>query len=175
MKFAADPPITSAFPRHGAGGRGNYGGRQDLPHFFTIIPEHNLIYVRYSGVVTIEDYVRVVEGVTAHPGFSIEHKHLVDLTHLKRVKREYFKIMLMQARIAEWVARARAEILSVMVAPTPEAMATAKMVLRSWERLDTPVVRRVIPAMEQAASLLGLEDATLRRILDDIDRVAPLD
>jgi len=144
-----------------------------LAHYFKIIPQHSLIYVRYSGTVTIGDYASVVEGVAAHPDFSIEHKHLIDLTRLVRVKREYFKVMLMQARIAEWVAKARSEILSVVVAPTPEAMHATKMVLQSWERLDTPVVRRVIPDMEQAASLLGLDQSMLDGILAEIDRVAP--
>ena len=145
-----------------------------MASYFTVIPQHSLLYVRYSGIVTIDDYASVVEGVAAHPDFSIEHKHLIDLTHLVKIKRDYFKVMLMQARIAEWVAKARSEILSVVVAPTPEAMHATKMVLRSWEHLDTPVVRRVIPDMEQAASLLGLEDATLRTILGEINRTAPL-
>ncbi len=144
-----------------------------MPACFKFFPERSLIYMRYSGVVTIDDYVSVVEGVTGHPRFSVEYKHLVDLTHLRKVKRDYFRLMLMQARIIDVVARARSDILSVIVAPTDEAMAAAKMILRSWDDLETPVVRRVIPEMSQAASLLGLEAAELGGLIAEFDRAMP--
>ena len=132
-----------------------------LASFFRILPEHSLVYARYSGEVTIDDYLGVVEGVQNHPDFRIEFKHLIDLMDLTEIKLDYVKVMKAQAQIAGLVANATSDILSVVVAPTPIALQAAKMVLRSWDDLDTPVVRRIVSNLTQAAVLLGLPKNTL--------------
>ncbi len=139
-----------------------------MASFYRIIPEHNLVYVRYSGTVTIDDYLAVVEGVRNHPDFQIQFKQLIDLTHLTNIKRDYIKVMLAQARIAELVAKSTSDILSVVVAPTPIAMEAASMVIRSWDKLDTPVVRRIVSDMSEAEALLGCKQGTLPELLKQI-------
>ncbi len=137
-----------------------------MAYFFRLFPEHSLVYVRYSGTVTIDDYLSVVEGVRDHPDFSLDFKHLIDLTRLTNLKREYVKVMMAQARIAELVASSRSDILSVVVAPTPIAMEAASLVIRSWDKLDTPVVRRIVSDMSEAEALLGCRKGTLPELLN---------
>ncbi len=139
-----------------------------MASFYRIIPEHNLVYVRYSGTVTIDDYLAVVEGVRNHPDFQIQFKQLIDLRHLTNIKRDYIKVMLAQARIAELVAKSTSDILSVVVAPTPIAMEAASMVIRSWDKLDTPVVRRIVSDMSEAEALLGCKQGTLPELLKQL-------
>jgi len=139
-----------------------------LAHFFRILPEYNLVYARYSDTVTIDDYLAVVEGVCGHPDFHVQFKHLIDLTHLKKIKREYVKVMLAQARIADLVANSTSDILSVVVAPTPVAMEAASLVVRSWDKLDTPVVRRIVSDMTEAEALLGCRHGILPELLKQL-------
>jgi hypothetical protein len=118
--------------------------------------------------VTIDDYLAVVEGVRNHPDFQVQFKHLIDLTHLTGIKREYVKVMMAQARIAELVAGSTSDILSVVVAPTPIAMEAASLVIRSWDKLDTPVVRRIVSDMSEAEALLGCKQGTLPELLKQL-------
>jgi len=136
-----------------------------LPSFFRILPEHSLVYARYNGEVTINDYLSVVEGVRNHPDFRVEYKHLVDLRDLTGIKLEYVKVMKAQARIVDLIADAKSDILSVVVAPTPIALEAAKMVLRSWDNLDTPVVRRIVSNISEAEVLLGCRTGKLADLL----------
>ena len=92
-----------------------------------------------------------------HPDFRAEFKHLIDLTDLTEIKLDYAKVMKAQARIAGLIANAKSDVLSVVVAPTPVALEAAKMVLRSWDGQDTPVVRRIVSDMSEAGFLLGLQ------------------
>ncbi len=110
----------------------------------------------------------VVEGVRKHPDFQVQFKQLIDLTHLTNIKRDYIKVMLAQARIAELVAKSTSDILSVVVAPTPIAMEAASMVIRSWDKLDTPVVRRIVSDMAEAEALLGCKQGTLPELLKQL-------
>ncbi len=136
-----------------------------MASFFRVLPEQSLVYARYSGAITIDDYLYVVEGVMKHPDFRIEFKHLIDLTNLTEINLEYVKVMKAQARIAGMVADSNSDILSVVVAPTPVALAAAKMVLRSWDNLDTPVVRRIVTDLSEAATLLGLRKNSMPKLL----------
>jgi len=136
-----------------------------LASYFCVLPEQSLVYARYSGAITIEDYLYVVEGVMKHPDFRIEFKHLIDLMDLTEIKLEYVKVMKAQAQIAGLVANAKSDILSVVVAPTPIALEAAKMVLRSWDSLDTPVIRRIVSNLTEAAVLLGLPKNTLPNLI----------
>jgi len=128
-----------------------------LASFFRILPEHSLVYARYSGTIVTDDYLSVVNGVMKHPDFRAEFKHLIDLTDLTEIKLDYAKVMKAQARIAGLIANAKSDVLSVVVAPTPVALEAAKMVLRSWDGQDTPVVRRIVSDMSEAGFLLGLQ------------------
>lgn len=139
-----------------------------LPANFRISPEHHLIFSRYFGTVVIEDYIDIVEGVISHPDFDIHQKHLIDLTHLEKLKRNYLKMMMIQARLADLVAQSRSDILHVIVAPNPVAIDAAKTVLKSWDRLETKVIGRVVRNLDEAATLLGLSEKQIYSLKDEI-------
>ncbi len=136
--------------------------------YFKIFPELNLVYMRYSGAASIADYISIVDGYTSHPDYDLHRKFLVDLRSLENFERDYTAALALQARIAEYTHSAQADILSVMVAPSPVAMEAAKLVSRSWEGIDSPVVRRIVPSMEEAATLLGIGTATLDELLSQV-------
>ena len=136
--------------------------------YFKIFPEINLVYVRYSGTASIADYISVVDGYTSHPDYDPHRKNLVDLRGLENFERDYTAALALQARIAEYALTAQADILSVMVAPSPVAMEVAKLITRSWEGIDSPVIRRIVPSMDEAATLLGIGKETLDDLLSQV-------
>jgi len=71
-------------------------------------------------------------------------------------------------QIAEYATRAPSEIMSVVVAPTPVAREATQIVFRSWQDLDSPILRRVVPSMEEACDLLGIEEETLEGLLSSV-------
>lgn len=137
-----------------------------MPGHFAIFPEENLAVFRYWGRGRFIDYERIVAEFPAHPDFSLELKHVVDLRDLQSYQRNPLRLMLLQARIAEHALKARSEILSVIIAPHPVAQKAARIVLASWEKLDTGVVRRIVENSADAADLVGLPPERLKAILE---------
>ena len=140
----------------------------DMAGYFRIFPDHNLVYVRYSGAASIADYVAVIDGYTNHADYDPHRKNLVDLRALDSFERDYTAALALQARIAEYALTAQADILSVMVAPSPVALEVAKLITRSWEGIDSPVIRRIVPSMNEAATLLGIGQDTLDGLLKQV-------
>ncbi len=139
-----------------------------MAYLIRIFPEHDLAYIRYSGMASLDDYISVVEEYPRHPDFRLGQKNLIDLTHLEGIERDYTRIMALQAKIAEYATRAPSEIMSVVVAPTPVAREATQIVFRSWQDLDSPILRRVVPSMEEACDLLGIEEETLEGLLSSV-------
>ncbi len=140
-----------------------------MPHLVRIFPEHNLAYIRYSGKVTIDDYAAVVQEYTSHPQFSIEQKQLIDLRYMTDVERDYARIIALQAKIAEYAIGTAPEILSIAIAPTPIAMEAVRLVYQSWDDLDTPVARKVVRDVPEAADLLGIPLETLNALIATVE------
>ncbi len=146
---------------NGAKGRGMAG-------LFRIFPEHNLVYVRYSGLATIADYISVVQEYPRHPDFDLHRTNLIDLRFLEDFERDYASVLKLQAHTAEYALSARADILSITVAPSQVAQEAAKLIARSWEGLETPVVRRIVPTMEEASTLIGINIETLEGLIKQV-------
>ncbi len=136
-----------------------------MPACFRIFPEHGVVVFRYWGDARLSDYEDMIRTFPENPDFSLALKHLVDLGALERFERNPLKLMLLQARIAEHTARAPSEILSVMLAPTEIGRKAARLVKASWDRLDSGVVRRVVSRIDEAALLLGIDEADVRAML----------
>ena len=137
-----------------------------MPGHFRIFPDQGLAVFRYWGHARLRDYEDVVRRFPEDPEFSLKLKHLVDLSDIVRFERNPLKLMLLQARIAEYTTRARSEILSVVLAPTETGRKAAQMVKASWDRLDSGVVRRVVARIDDAALLLGIDEAEVRAMLE---------
>ncbi len=152
----------------GAGASPQKQESSTLAHLLRIFPGHDLVYIRYSGMATLDDYIAVVEEYPRHPDFRLGQKHLIDLSHLGGIERDYTRIMALQAKIAEFASRTPSEIMSVVVAPTPVALEATQIVFRSWQDLDTPVVRRVVPSMAEACGLLGIGEEELAGLLASV-------
>ncbi|RMD88762.1 MAG: hypothetical protein D6811_13445 [Alphaproteobacteria bacterium] len=129
-----------------------------------IEPDLDLAWVRYHGDVTDADYREVVAAYPEHPHFRLGQRMLVDLRDMRSLKFRHLLVIALQARIADHALRSPNEILQVIVAPSSLAMKATSTVLRSWRGLSTPVVRRVVGELDEAATILGIDEAVLHRI-----------
>jgi hypothetical protein len=138
-----------------------------------IYPELDLAWVRYHGDVTDADYRAVVAAYPEHPDFRLGQRMLVDLRDMRSLKFRHLLVIALQARIADYAMRSPNEILQVIVAPSSLAMKATSTVLRSWRGLSTPVVRRVVGELDEAATILGIDEAKLHRIGREVRLPAP--
>ena len=139
-----------------------------MPASFRVFPQHNLACFRYSGMVTTADYLGVLRGFPQDPDFKLGLKHVTDISDLQEIEADHAAMMQIQAKIAEYVVGAPVETLSVIIAPTEAALNAAAMVLRSWKGLDVPIARSVVASAEEAAKLLGIDEAVLETCLSEI-------
>ncbi len=132
---------------------------------FQYFPDHDLIYIRYAGTGRAIDYLRVVAGIGYSRDIPKDANRLVDLRELTGFSRDSLLLMKIQARIVEQTLRASREYMSVVVAPGRAGQEIAGSVFKSWQQLDTPVIRRMVTNMQEAGALLGLDAAALDEIL----------
>ena len=133
-----------------------------MPVTFTIMNDLGLVYVRYRGVVRLEETLSAVASYAADPGFRFDQKHLVDLSEIDDYERNFVELMKAQAHKAASFSAGLDKTMMVYYAPTKVGLMMAQIVLKSWDGLDA-VVARVTQDEEQALHMLGL---SYRRIVD---------
>ena len=97
-------------------------------------------------------FARYAANKDSAPG----QKHLVDLSRMTDMSKNYAKIMAMQARFAGVLGQSAMPAILVYYAPTPLGQHLASVVLRSWEGLDGPPIR-ILEDETEALKLLGCE------------------
>lgn len=140
-----------------------------MPVTFQILPDRGLVYVRYQGPARLDETMEAFGRYMQHPDARPWQKHLVDLSAVTDIERDYAKLMAVQARKADQFLPGKSEVLMVYYAPTRIAREIAHMVLKSWETFDA-VVARVQSSERDALSLLGLPET---RFSDLLERAGP--
>lgn len=126
-----------------------------MPATFQILPQHNLVYVRYSGMMLVEDSLRAFGAYATHPDARHGQRHLIDLSRITDMERDYARIMQLQALKGATLAMRETETLMVYFANTPLSLMAAAMAKNGWS--DTyGVVAIVLKRENQVLNALGL-------------------
>lgn len=133
-----------------------------MPVAFRILPQHDLVFVVFSGSVGIAETAESVAACARHPDFRPGMKHLFDLGAVTGVERDYPAYLALQAKAVENLGAQPEDSLLVYHAPTAPGQQMAALVCRSWDGLPGTVVR-VVENEEAACEVLGLRD---RRFAD---------
>ncbi|GAA5068709.1 hypothetical protein N0B44_01530 [Roseibacterium beibuensis] len=131
-----------------------------MPVDYRVLPEYNLVYVRYSGRAALDESFAVFGKFARDPLATPGQKHFVDLSKVTEIEEDFPKLIALQARKVGEFMRGLAPSMLLYFAPGPVPYAMARMVLRSWEGLDGPTVLVQQDEM-MAFSLLGLPEMTL--------------
>ncbi|MCR9110110.1 hypothetical protein [Marivita sp. XM-24bin2] len=143
-----------------------------MPAQFQILPQQNLVYVRYSGVMLVEDSLKAFGAYAQHPDARPGQRHLIDLSRITDMERDFARIMQLQATKAADLAMRETETLMVYFANTPVSLRAAALAKNGWSA-SQGVIAIVQESEEAAMQALGLSfdrfDDLLQTSLRDID------
>lgn len=139
-----------------------------MPITVQIISEHNLVYVRYTGAMLVSETAAALTEFAKHPLAGPGLRHLVDLTRLTELDRDYAKFMEIQAKKVETMAGHGIETFMVYYANTPLGLQAAKMGKNGWTP-ESGVVAIVLEDEDHALHALGLPYDSIATMLDKVD------
>ncbi|MGH1369281.1 MAG: hypothetical protein ACRBCL_11760 [Maritimibacter sp.] len=131
---------------------------------FQILPGEGIVYVKYTGVMTVQESFAQLAAYQAHPDFRPTHKHLVDLADITDFERNFPEIIRLQATKVEMVSAAPTPTLLAYYAPNAMAQAAARAALKSWEGLSH-VIPLLAKSESEALSLIGSSATSLDVLL----------
>lgn len=135
---------------------------------FHILPARGLVYVRYEGVVNITDSAAAFGAYMQDPAFRPGQKQLVDLAAATGWEADYPRLMALQAEKAGALVVPGHETLFVYHAPNQTTRAIARVILRSWDDVDT-VVPLIIDKEAEALAVLGQPERRFADLLANAD------
>jgi hypothetical protein len=135
-----------------------------MPVSFRLFPSRNLILFRYAGHIRLTEPAAAVQASAQASGFRPAMRHLVDVSQVTGVDRDWPALLRQQAEIATVMVPQGPEQLVLFYAPTRPGQWMAQMARRSWEGLNIVSVR-VIEDEAEALALLGLPERTIAALL----------
>jgi hypothetical protein len=139
-----------------------------VPISVQIIPEHNLVYVRYTGEMRVTETAEALTEFAKHPLAGPGLRHLVDLTRITDIDRDYAKFMEIQAKKVETMAGHGIETFMVYYANTPVGLHAANLGKNGWTP-ESGVVAIVLEDEDHALHALGLPYDSIAVMLDKVD------
>lgn len=137
-----------------------------MPVAFRILPRSGVVYLRFEDRILIDENIQAFRAYARHPDAHPAQKHLVDLSGITAIEWDYVKLMQLQALKAGFFCGRGSQTLKVYYCPTKLSLSVAKMILRSWDGINT-----VIPIIQQheddALSVLGLRQGCFSNLLAD--------
>lgn len=136
-----------------------------MPASFTILPERGLVYVHYSGFVTIGDTHDAIADYMRHPASRPGQMQLVDLSDVTGFEDDIVELIKLQAGKADLFRPADGiQTLLVYYAPHDEGFAMAKLILRSWQGV-TSVMATIQRHEAEALDILGQPERRMHDLL----------
>lgn len=131
---------------------------------FRILANRGLVYIRYSGRMTVAESDRAVAVYLADRAYAPGQKQLLDLTGVTEWERDFPRLLALQARKAEAFYDPVAPVFVVAVAPTPLTQKVADFISRSWDGIDG-ITYRVAETEADALDLLGQPERAVGTLL----------
>lgn len=139
-----------------------------MPISVQIIAEHNLVYVRYTGAMVVAETAAALAEFAKHPLAGPGMRHLVDLTDLTDMDRDYPAFLEIQARKVETMAGQGVETFMVYYATTPIGLQAATLGKNGWTP-ESGVVAIVLEDEEHALHALGLPYVSIAEMFARVD------
>lgn len=131
-----------------------------MPIRFRLIASRNLILFDYHGHIRLTEPAEAVQAASVVAGYRPGMRHLVDVSQVTGVDRDWPALLRQQAEIAAVLVPQGPEQLVLFYAPTRPGQWMAQMARRSWEGLNIVSVR-VIEDEAEALALLGLPERSI--------------
>ena len=135
-----------------------------MPVTYQILPRHNLVYVRYSGAMMVEDSLKAFDAYARDPNARPGQRHLVDLSRITDMERDFARIMQLQATKGAELAMRETETLMVYFANTSLSLRAAALAKNGWS-VSQGVIAVVFEREDAVMSALGLPCETIDDML----------
>jgi hypothetical protein len=135
-----------------------------MPVTYQILPRHNLVYVRYSGAMMVEDSLKAFDTYARDPDARPGQRHLVNLSRITDMERDFARIMQLQATKGAELAMRETETLMVYFANTPLSLRAAALAKNGWS-VSQGVIAVVFEREDAVMSALGLPFETIDDML----------
>ncbi|WP_375173314.1 hypothetical protein [Pseudooceanicola sp.] len=132
---------------------------------YRILSDIGLVYVRYSGVATVQETVEAFTRFSRDPDSRPELKHLIDLKDIVEYDRSYVDLMKFQALQVDTLMASGRPSFMIYLAPTRISRSMAHSALKSWDGLEAMVVR-VVQDEAEALEMLGLEQRCIDELMN---------
>ncbi|MBY4891715.1 hypothetical protein KUL25_02925 [Rhodobacteraceae bacterium N5(2021)] len=141
-----------------------------MPLTYEIFPSRGVVLITYSGRADIDETARVFADFAQHPEAKPGQKHLLDLSRVTDVERDFPRLMALQARKAGELGLPIMPSMLVYYCPTRISRHMADMVYKSWDGLNGPALA-IIEEEAEALALVGCPEASIadlkRRVSED--------
>ena len=133
---------------------------------FRILPELNVVYVKYVGRPQMADAMKLFDAYMAHPDCKPGQKHFVDLSEVTGSASDYLNAMKFMARMADQISGSGPQTLLVCYAPNGAGQKTAELGKKSWSVAEH-MVYRIMDDEAAALQFLGLPVGSISEMLAD--------
>lgn len=135
---------------------------------YKVIPSKGLIYIRYSGIMGVQESREAMSAFMRHPSYQPGLKQLINLSEITDWERDYTAFMMYQAEQLELFKGISMPTMMVCIAPTQMTQQVAAMVLKSWD-VVSDVISVVVRHEDEALQVLGLGEPSLAALLQTAD------
>ncbi|MFA8384031.1 MAG: hypothetical protein ACEPO2_00270 [Pelagibaca sp.] len=135
-----------------------------MPATYQILPSHNLVYVRYSGAMMVADSLKAFGAYASDPAARPGQRHLIDLSRITDMERDFARIMQLQATKGAELAMRETETLMIYFANTPLSLRSAALAKNGWSA-SQGVIAVVLEREDAVMTALGLPFQTIDEML----------
>ena len=140
-----------------------------MPATFQILPDLNLVYVRYTGMMRVDDSLKAFGAYAQHPDARPGQRHLIDLSRITDMERDFVQIMQLQAHKGAELAMRESETLMVYFANTHLSLRCAALAKNGWSASQGVIA--IVQETEAAAlAALGLAGTLFEALFEDTMR-----
>ena len=140
-----------------------------MPATFEILTELNLVYVRYTGVMLVDDSLEAFGAYARHPDAHPGQRHLIDLSRITDMERDFTRVMQLQAYKGEELAHRGPDTIMVYLATTPISRRAATLAKNGWTDVQG-VICLVQDTEETALEALGLSYGSVEALMSSVRR-----
>ena len=135
-----------------------------MPVALNILADRGLVYLRFSGVVTVDETMKAVVEMGRDPNFSVGLRHFADYSDVVDYAHDYVEVLALQANLADDVVKDGVQTLLVQLATTPKGREMANLAVKSWDGIGG-VVPVIAESEARALSLLGEPETSISELL----------
>jgi hypothetical protein len=114
----------------------------------------------------VEDSLKAFGAYAKHPDARPGQRHLIDLSRITDMERDFARVMQLQATKGADLAMRETETLMVYFANTPASLKAAALAKNGWSA-SQGVIAIVQETEEAALAALGLAAASINALLDE--------